>query len=316
MKRRAFLQWAGLVPTDAFSQVVQPLRIVVPSAPGGSGDLIPRLFAPLLSLHLQRPVVVDNRSGAGGRVGALHVANSSPAMPVLCAANTSAFAIYPSLARAPSYHPLRDFSLISTLVDVPNVLCVNPGLAARTFRELISIAHSSELTYASAGIGSLGHFMGLLFGHATDTVLRHIPYRGAGPALQDVVAGHVAILFDNLPASLPHIKAGRLNPLLVAAPKRLDVLSAVPTFEEAGLQELNDPAWFGLAAPAGAAVVDIARMVAAVEFAMKQEQLVASLRALGAATAETGPRGLGDRIDRDMARFSRLGRRAGITLED
>jgi tripartite-type tricarboxylate transporter receptor subunit TctC len=232
--------------------------LVVPSAAGGSGDLIPRLCAPFLAQRLGQPVIVENIPGGGGRVGALQVAKAIPDGTTLCVANVSTFAVYPALALSPAYQPLRDFSLVSTLVDVPTVLCAGPAVIESTVAAFLrrARAQSTDITFASPGIGSLGHLLGLALNRRVGAQLRHIPYRGAGPALQDVVAGHVGILFDNIPASLGHIKAGRLRALAVSSPRRLSVMPEVPTFDEAGLPGLSHLAWFGLAAPAGCRHVD------------------------------------------------------------
>lgn len=293
------------------------LRLVVPSAPGGTGDLLPRLFAPHLRTEPGEAVIVENRPGAGGRIGALHVAHAGSGEAVLCAANVSTFAVYPALARRPAYDPFSDFTPVTTLVDAPNVLCLGPGASASTLDALVAKAQAgNEWAYASPGVGSLGHLLGLLFNHATGAKLRHVPYRGAGPALQDVVAGHVPVLFDNLPASLPHIRAGRLRPLLVAAPARLPFLPKVPTFGESGLQDLNHPAWFGLAAPPGWPHYKVRGVVEAVQRAQQQVAVHSRLLELGTLPADAGPEGLNRRIREAMARYGTLGRRAGVILED
>lgn len=291
------------------------LRLIVPSAPGGTGDLLPRLFAPLLSRHIGCPVIVENRPGAGGRVGALYVAQAR-GKTIVCAANVSSFAVYPALARHPLYDPLRHFTLVSTLADTPNVLCVGSSARIQDLSSLIRISRGDEVSYASPGVGSLGHFMGLLFNRTTGSRLRHVPYRGAGPALQDVIAGHVPVLFDNLPAALPHIRDGRLRPLLVASPARVPAIPQVPTFDEAGMPDLNHPAWFGLVGPQELPSTMAAALEESVRRAHQDASIGQALRELGALPAPPGPEALRLRLTQALERYGRVGRQAGISLED
>lgn len=255
MKRRHFIQACALSLAAASRVQAQDrvIRIVVPFAPGGSADLIPRLIAGALAERLGQSVIVENRPGAGGAVGALHVSRAAPDGLTLGVATVSTHAIQPAVSARPGYQPLRDFSPISNLADVPNIVSINPRLPAANLVEFVALARrkDGELMFGSPGVGSLGHMMGELLAQTTGARLRHVPYRGAGPALQDAIAGHVDVLCDNLPASLPHVQGGRLRALAVAWPGRVAQLPDVPTFAEAGIPALNDPAWFGLVGPAG-----------------------------------------------------------------
>ncbi|CAB3664383.1 Bug family tripartite tricarboxylate transporter substrate binding protein [Achromobacter kerstersii] len=293
------------------------IRIIVPFAPGGTGDLIPRLIAQAMSEVLGDTVIVENKAGAGGVVGSLYVSRAASDGLTLGVATVSTHAIQPAVMAKPSYSPLGDFSSISNLAKVPNIISINPKVPASNIEAFVKLAKQADqdLTYGSPGIGSLGHMMGELFVQSTGTRLRHVPYRGAGPALQDTIAGHVNVLCDNLPASLPHVQGGRLRALAIAWPNRIDQLPEIPTFSEIGISALNDPAWFGLVGPAGMSPDVVQRLQTSVSAAMKRPDIVAKIRELGAVPSSNTPSQFSTQIESELNKWRGVAKAANISLE-
>ena len=244
------LSWPGLSLAQNYPS--KPIRLIVPFPPGGTTDIVARLVADKLSQQLGQPVVVDNRAGAGGSIGADLIAKAPPDGYTLGIATVSTHAVNPAANPKLAYNPLTDFIPITNLAAVPNVIVVHPSVPAKDLKEFIALLKKEpgKWSFASSGQAGIGHMMGELFLSASGTDMVHVPYKGAGPALNDMLGGQVKVLFDQLPSSLQYIKAGRLKALAVAAPKRVDVLANVPTFAELGLPSVNDQAWYGLVVPA------------------------------------------------------------------
>jgi tripartite-type tricarboxylate transporter receptor subunit TctC len=231
----------------------KPIRLIVPFAPGGTTDIIARLLADPLSRELGQPLVVENRGGGGGAPGAAELARSTPDGYTLGMATVSTMAVNPACNPKLPYRSPEDFTMITNLVGVPNIVAVNPGkISATNMADFLKYlkANPGKISYASSGTCGVTHMMGELFKATSGTYMVHIPYRGAGPALNDVLAGQVEVLFDNIPSSLPHLQAGKLRLLAVAAPKRLEQFPDVPTLAELKLAPVNDQVWYGLIAPA------------------------------------------------------------------
>ncbi len=270
----------------------KPLTLIVPFPPGGSTDIIGRVAGEGLGKVLGQPVVVENRGGAGGAIGAKAIADAAPDGYTIGLATVSTHVVnYVVRGDALRYDPLRDFTLVSQIASVPNVVSVHPSVPASNLQGLISYlkANPGKLNYGTPGAGSLAHMLGETFKWATKTDLVHVPYKGAGPALNDTLAGQVQVLFDNLPSSLPHIQAGKLRALAVASAKRVAALPDVPTFGELGLAALNDPSWFGLVGPAHLPGPVAERLHAALVQVLAQPEVVQRLEAVAAVPVGNSP---------------------------
>ncbi|MYN12279.1 ABC transporter substrate-binding protein [Pusillimonas sp. TS35] len=262
----------------------QPIRLVVPYAPGGTTDLIARIVAPKLGEALGQPVVILNKPGAGGAIGSASAAREKPDGYTLVMAVESSHAVNPSVQKTSLYDPVKDFSPISNLANVLGVLDVKADSPIKTFQQLVDTlkAEPGKLSFGSSGNGGYSHLFGERFKSATQTQMLHVPYKGLGPALTDLLAGQIDVVFDNLPSSAGQIKAGTLRPLAVAAPARIKQMPDVPTYAEVGYPQLNTPSWFGLAAPAGVPDDILDTLNAAVKKALADPAVVTQIEQQGA----------------------------------
>ncbi len=261
----------------------RPIKIIVPYAPGGSTDLIGRLIADPLSRVLGKPVVVENKSGAGGMLGTAEIARVTPDGYTLGIGTVSTMVIFPAVHPKPGYS-IDQFSAITNIATMPNILAVTPNFPANNLKELIALlkANPGKYAYATSGKGSINHMLGETFEAGSGTKITHIPYRGAGPAMQDVMAGQVEILFDQLPSAKNFIDTGKLKLLGVISSKRLPEYPNVMTMEEAGIKGFTDQAWYGLIAPAKMPPEVLNKLNSAMKEVMAMPDVKARLGKVGA----------------------------------
>jgi tripartite-type tricarboxylate transporter receptor subunit TctC len=311
---------AACLPLSAAAQAwpTKPIRLVVPFAPGGTTDIVARILTERLSKELGQVVVVENRAGSGGMIGADLVAKAAPDGYILGVATVSTLATIPATTAKMPYDAVKDFSLIINLVTVPNVMTVNPkNVPVKDMKEFIALVKKSpgRYSYASSGTGGISHLDGELFKALTGTFIVHIPYRGSGPALNDTIAGQVDIQMDNLPSSIPHIKSGRLKALAVMSEKRIPDLPDVPTFAEVGLKEANNVAWYGLVGPAGLAPEIVTKVNTAANAALKDPQVIARFAEGGSIAAGGTPQQFAQNAARELALRRDIVKKQKITLD-
>jgi len=322
LRRRTFLG-AGLaaaLPLAAHAQAYpsRPVTLVVPFPAGGSVDLIARLYADPLAKALGAPVVIDNRGGAGGSIASAQVARAKPDGYTLVVSSQSSHLANPLTQANPGYDPIKDFASISQLARSINVLLVNPAVPAKNFKEFVALvkAHPGELNFCSAGPGSMGQLNVELLKSQLQLNATHVPYRGGGPLVTALISNEVQFGLDNLAPFLPHIQAGKLRALAVAAPARVAALPDVPTFAELGYPVLNTTSWIGLAAPAKTPGDVIATLHKAVRSVADQPSMVEALESRGSLTPEQqSPAQFTAMMSERLALYGEMVKRAGIRGE-
>jgi tripartite-type tricarboxylate transporter receptor subunit TctC len=279
--------------------------------------LCPRALQEPLGKALGLPVIVENKAGAGGSIGMSEVAKAAPDGLTLGMATLSTHGVNPAVYKKLPYDPIRDFVPVTELVKAPGVLVVNSKLPVNTLEELIKYlkANPGKVSYASPGNGTIGHMWGELFKSTTNTFMVHIPYRGAGPAIADVIGGQVQVYFDQVAASLPHIQGGRLKALAVAWGTRLDVLKDVPTYGEKTLFANNDASWFGLVAPQGTPAAMVSRIQQATAAALKDTALADKLKGQGLFASGSKPDEFAAQIKKEIDKMQRIAKLAKISLD-
>ena len=319
--RRCFAALLALAlaasPAVAQDYPNKTIRVIVPTAPGGMADILARLFAQKFSDKTKQPVVVENRTGAGGVIAADSVAKSPADGYTLYLGLHATNSILPSLDPKLPYNAAKDFAPVIHIVNLPNVLVVNPKVEATTVKELVDLARAKPgaLSYASQGNGSSGHVAGEQFRLLCKCDIVHVPYKGAAPALQDLRAGHVSMMFDIVPFALQHIKEGSVRGLAVTAPQRLAVLPDIPTMGEVGYPEIQGGAWFALFAPANTptAIIDLLNKEAREAFSLPDVRQ--QLEPRGVVFVLGTPEQLGNHVAADTERWKKVISEAGLKLE-
>ena len=320
-RRRALL---GLVATSALASLARaqpawpdrPVRIIVPVAPGGSLDILGRVFARQLSASLGQAVVAENHPGAGSNLAFELVARARPDGLTLLV-GSDPLTINPALYRRVGFDPVRDFAPIAELVRAPQVLVVRNGLPATDLAGFLALARQAEgaMTMGSQGNGSIGHLAGAVLSERTGLRFTHVPYRGGGPAVIDVVGGHLDALLVTLPAAIEHIRGGRLRALAVSAANRSPALPEVPTIAESGLPGFDVITWQGILAPAGTPEPIIRRLNAALIEALRKPEVAEGLAAQGFELTGTTPEEFAAQIRAEAARWPGIVRTAGVNLD-
>lgn len=320
MKHLLYSLWllvALATPAQAQIGSDKPVRIVVPFAAGGPTDVIARVLAPKLSASLKRTVIVENRVGATGAIGASYVAKSAPDGDTLLLGTSSIMAANPNLSANLPFDPVADFAPVSLVATIENILVVHPSVPVKTVGELIAYAKANpgKLTYASSGIGSTYHLGAELFRSQTGIEWTHVPYKGAAPAIQDVLAGHVNLMFDNTSSAIPNIKAGRVRALGVASLKRYPTLPELPTIAEQGLPGYETTIWLALFVPARTPVATIQNLHRAVQEAVDSSEYKERMTALDMQPRVSSSQELADYLKSDLAKWAKVVKEAGIKPE-
>jgi tripartite-type tricarboxylate transporter receptor subunit TctC len=292
----------------------KPVRIIVGYAPGGGVDLTARLIAPGLSEALGQPVIVENRTGANGNIGTDAVVRAAPDGQTLLMGYNGNLVINPALSLKMPFDTVRDLTPIALAVVSTNLLVSHPSLPVRNVKELVAFAKSrpGDLNYASSGIGAVGHMAAELFAMTAGIKLQHIPYKGNGAAIAEVLAGQVPLMFSAPAAVIGHVRANKLRPLAVASERRPPGLESIPTFGEAGFPGVEASAWFGVFGPAGMQAAQVERLNAEIVRILKTPDVTGKLTQQGYDPAPSTPAGLAQLVKADLSKWAKVVQAAGI----
>jgi tripartite-type tricarboxylate transporter receptor subunit TctC len=294
----------------------RPLRMVVPFPPGGATDVVARVLAERMQEKLGQPVTVENRTGAGGNVGVENVVRSAPDGLTMLMGTTGTLTINPHLYANMGFNPANDLAGISMAFATDHVLVVNPSVAAQTAQEFIALlkARPGQLSFGSGGNGSSTHLVPELFKLVAQVDMQHVPYRGSAPALNDLVAGNVQVMLDQLPSALPMIQGGRVRALAVSGPRRSRLLPDLPTMAELGLPQAEATSWGAVMAPAGTPAPAIARLNAVIREALAEPGVQQRLAAAGADAVVSTPAELAGIMRTETEKWGRVVREARVTV--
>jgi tripartite-type tricarboxylate transporter receptor subunit TctC len=293
----------------------RPVKILVPQTPGGASDALARIIALKLSEKWGQPVVVENRAGAGGNVGMEVVANAPADGYTLLMSYLGSHAINSSLYKKLPFDPEKDFAPVATLATLPFVAVSRADAPYKTVAELVTAARAKQLNYGSAGNGSVNHLLGEMFNTAAGVKMVHVPYRGAAPAMQDLLAGQIDVVFTSLPSVAGQIKQGALHPIAVTSAKRSPSFANIPTIAEAGFREFDVTPWFGLFAPGKTPPAVVRKINADVNELLKSKDVIDKFSGQGAEPYATDPAQFAAILHADIAKWSQVVKSSGATLD-
>jgi tripartite-type tricarboxylate transporter receptor subunit TctC len=320
-------QWTALAGAAALLAVAgpslaqgypnKPVELQVPFAPGGTTDIVARVIADPLGRVLGQNVIVVNKAGGGGIVGANETAKATPDGYKLGVATVSSTAANPAINPKTPYNPITDFTPIINIAATPNLIAVNPSFPAKNYAEFVAELkrNPGKYSYSSSGTGGIGHLLMELYKNLSGTFVTHIPYRGAGPALNDTVGGQVPMIFDNLPSALPFIQAGKLVPIVVAAPQRLKELPNVPTFKEVGLEPVNRMAYYGILGPKGLPKEVVDKINAGVKKAVEDPAVRKRIEDTGSLIVANTPEQFSEQIKAEFEVYKQVVAKQKLSLD-
>ena len=310
---------SSLISMQSFANdyPTKPIQLLVPFAPGGTTDIIARVISEPLSKSLGQTVIVVNRPGGGGVVGANEAAKAAPDGYTLGVATVSTTAANPAINPKTPYNPLTDFASITNIAATPNIIAVHPSFPAKDYKGFVAELkkNPTKYSYASSGTGGIGHLQMELFKNIAGVYITHIPYKGAGPALNDVVAGQVPVIFDNMPSALPFILDNRLVPIVVAAPNRISALPNTPTFKEVGAEPVNRMAYYGIVGPQGLPKEIITKINAAVKQAVEIPAVKKRIEDTGSIVIANSPEEFSAQIKAELETYQKVVREQKLTLD-
>ena len=300
---------------DAIRFPTKPIRLIVPFPPGGSNDILGRFIGQKMTERMGQQTIVDNRAGADGMIGT-ELASRAPADGHTLLMISISYTMNPAIHKVP-YDPIKSFAPVAQIASGPNVICSHPNFAAQNVKELIALAKKSkpgDLRFATSGIGGVNHFHGELFNQLAKIKLTHIPYKGGGPSMLDVMTGHVEVVFGTLIQALPHVRSGKLKPLGVGSAKRSPILPQVPTIAET-LPGYDGTIWWGILAPAGVPAPIVTKLNSEIGAILRDPEMAKRLSAEAAEPVITTPDAFGKLIQENIAKWGRIAKEANIKAE-